>query len=607
MIEKTKRTNKVVAVSVLVLGLGAAQAVALTFSDGFEESTFDALWNISDPSRITISSAQNNTPSGSQSARINYDDNIAEPIMSLDIEGQDVISRFEFAIQVRDTFVTGVPGQRMPLGRWFVPGPSEVVRTDAVHEGGPSWKYIARSENGLGTVDGEYEDIVIQDGLPFNEWVPISWEFRLDGGNVTADVRVEKDDFKTGRFSVPLNPQNQLPTQFQTMANSSDRAEFYLDDVGINLATADPSFNDDFEAGTFDPRYTVLDFGGRVSLSSLQNNTPGGGQSVRINDNIVLLQPELYLDYRGLAEIDKVDFSFNLRDTFLQNPDEFADVYRFFTDVVATEIPDNTLGPDAHAKEIVRVRAEVEGTGTTYRLNFLSAEDDWNDHILATGLPLNDWVDFSWDFTTNSDLAAELTIDGGTPFSVPIAAAQVLPSMFQTMASDSLGIEGQNEFFIDDLNVITVATTGLACDFSGDNNCNATDIDLLAAAVRNGTSDSKFNVDGMGDANIPDNNDYDFYITDDSMLSTGHGDADLNMIVNFNDFVSLSNDFGVTGTGWERGNFNTDDITNFNDFVALSNNFGMNFASGSNVPEPATLVLLGLGGLLLRKSLKEGR
>jgi len=121
-----------------MLGLGAAQAVALTVDDDFEAASFDPLWSISDPSRITISSAQNNTPGGSQSARINDDDNAAQPIMSLDIEGQDVISRFEFAIQVRDTFVTGVPGQRIPLGRWFVPGPSEVVRTDAVHEGGPS-------------------------------------------------------------------------------------------------------------------------------------------------------------------------------------------------------------------------------------------------------------------------------------------------------------------------------------------------------------------------------------------------------------------------------------------------------------------------------------
>ena len=69
------------------------------------------------------------------------------------------------------------------------------------------------------------------------------------------------------------------------------------------------------------------------------------------------------------------------------------------------------------------------------------------------------------------------------------------------------------------------------------------------------------------------------------------------MIVNFNDFVKLSNDFGMSGTGWDQGNGNTDDVTNFNDFVRVSNNFGMNFASGSNVPEPAALVVLGLGVL----------
>ena len=138
---------------------------------------------------------------------------------------------------------------------------------------------------------------------------------------------------------------------------------------------------------------------------------------------------------------------------------------------------------------------------------------------------------------------------------------------------------------------------GMPCDFNSSGGCDDADIDLLADAVRNGTSDAKFNVDGLGDPNIPDDADFDFYITDDGFLSTGLGDSDLNMIVNFVDFVNLSNDFGVNGTGWARGNFNTDENTNFNDFVALSNNFGVNFASASNVPEPAALLVLGLGAL----------
>ena len=144
-------------------------------------------------------------------------------------------------------------------------------------------------------------------------------------------------------------------------------------------------------------------------------------------------------------------------------------------------------------------------------------------------------------------------------------------------------------------------SAGMPCDFSGDGECNEIDIDLLADAVRNDTSDSQFNVDGLGDPNIPDDADFDFYITDDSMLSTGFGDHDLNMIVNFNDFVVLSNNFGVTPTGWGQGNGNTDDTTNFNDFVRLSNNFGTSFVSGA-VPEPAAIGALGILALVwLRK------
>ena len=70
------------------------------------------------------------------------------------------------------------------------------------------------------------------------------------------------------------------------------------------------------------------------------------------------------------------------------------------------------------------------------------------------------------------------------------------------------------------------------------------------------------------------------------------------MQVTFTDFVSLTNNFGFTGTGWSQGNFNLDDITNFEDFVLLANNYGTDLSSGASVqetvPEPASLVLLSL-------------
>ena len=92
----------------------------------------------------------------------------------------------------------------------------------------------------------------------------------------------------------------------------------------------------------------------------------------------------------------------------------------------------------------------------------------------------------------------------------------------------------------------------------------------------------------------------------EAILGTVHGDADLNMQVTFTDFVSLTNNFGSSSTGWAQGNFNLDDITNFADFVALANNYGTDLSSGvsvqENVPEPASLVLLSLAvGFVARR------
>ena len=82
------------------------------------------------------------------------------------------------------------------------------------------------------------------------------------------------------------------------------------------------------------------------------------------------------------------------------------------------------------------------------------------------------------------------------------------------------------------------------------------------------------------------------------------GDADFNGIVNFVDFVVLANNFNVTGTDWQHGNFDLDGVTNFKDFTILSNHFGKVAPFGYSVPEPGAVALLSfvimLASLILR-------
>lgn len=79
------------------------------------------------------------------------------------------------------------------------------------------------------------------------------------------------------------------------------------------------------------------------------------------------------------------------------------------------------------------------------------------------------------------------------------------------------------------------------------------------------------------------------------------GDANLNGIVNFEDFVQLSNNFNANETLWQDGNFNQDGITNFEDFVLLANNFGSMVPNGLAVvvPEPASWLIVALGAAVL--------
>lgn len=144
------------------------------------------------------------------------------------------------------------------------------------------------------------------------------------------------------------------------------------------------------------------------------------------------------------------------------------------------------------------------------------------------------------------------------------------------------------------LTTIDDSGSGITGDFNDDGLLTDLDIDLLTSEIRNPTGNNEFDLTNDGSVN---SGDLDFWVGD--IFGTLAGDANLDRVVDFGDFLLLADRFGDFN-GWANGDFDGDGKTLFADFVLLAGNFGLNSSAqgeppfqesavvAASVPEPSS-------------------
>jgi hypothetical protein len=119
------------------------------------------------------------------------------------------------------------------------------------------------------------------------------------------------------------------------------------------------------------------------------------------------------------------------------------------------------------------------------------------------------------------------------------------------------------------------AVTQITGDFNGDGLVNATDIDLLSAAIKTTNPDSKFDLTGEGSVNSAD---MDMLVKD--ILKTYYGDADLNHSVGVSDLSVLAAYYNTpSGASWANGDFDGNGAVGVSDLSILAANYNSGSAS----------------------------
>ena len=366
-------------------------------------------------------------------------------------------------------------------------------------------------------------------------------------------------------------------------------------DAGTLATAYDTGFESpDFAAGALVPQdawSNVSTNDSPATVAAVAANTGAQGVELVRGSGVDLQADANYfvnLSEQTFTDVVKVTWEMNVQSTGA-SPPPFGPFFGMdnFTSNGGTKRV-GYAGLDATTGEVLYSAA---GTGLLSVDDSTVTLDAWHTWVMTM-----DFNALTYDVAVNAvtvldDIGfADVTVDIAN-FSA--AALTTFPGSNDTASND----QGGNAYY-DNYLVQTGAQLG---DLNLDNIVNCADIDVMRDAVIAMTSDPIFNVDGVG-GNIPDEDDFDFLIED--LIGTGRGDGDCNKNVNFADFTLLSNNFGMSNTLWNEGNFNIDTITNFEDFVELANNFGMVFPSAPT-PEPSTALILVVVGIVVTARMRS--